>query len=120
MGFRWASPFPRTGYALTRLWIITPPQVRPPRRRSCAAMPEAWVYLLRCRDGSLYTGWTVDVERRLARHRAGVASRYTASRLPVDLELAIPMPDRTAARREEARIKRLSRAGKLALLDAAR
>ena len=47
-------------------------------------------------------------------------SRYTASRLPVDLELAIPMSDRTAARREEARIKRLSRAGKLALLDAAR
>jgi putative endonuclease len=82
-------------------------------------MAEAWVYLLRCRDGSLYTGWTVDVERRLARHRAGVASRYTASRLPVDLALAIPMPDRTAARREEARIKRLSRGEKLALLAAA-
>jgi putative endonuclease len=82
-----------------------------------ACVTDAWVYLLRCRDGSLYTGWTVDLERRLARHRAGVASRYTASRLPVDLALAIPMPDRTAARREEARIKRLSRAGKLALLD---
>ena len=83
-------------------------------------MTEAWVYLLRCRDGSLYTGWTVDLERRLARHQAGMASRYTASRLPVDLQLAIPMPDRTAARREEARIKRLTRADKLALLDAAR
>ncbi|MGZ4165929.1 MAG: GIY-YIG nuclease family protein [Solirubrobacteraceae bacterium] len=81
-------------------------------------MSEAWVYLLRCRDGSLYTGWTVDLERRLARHRAGVGSRYTASRLPVDLALAIPMPDRTAARREEARIKRLSRADKLALVVA--
>jgi putative endonuclease len=80
---------------------------------------EAWVYLLRCRDGSLYTGWTVDLERRLARHRAGAASRYTASRLPVELELAIRMPDRTAARREEARIKRLSRAEKLALVTAA-
>jgi putative endonuclease len=79
---------------------------------------DAWVYLLRCRDGSLYTGWTVDLERRLARHRAGVGSRYTASRLPVDLELAIPMPDRSAARREEARIKRLSRAEKLALVAA--
>jgi putative endonuclease len=76
------------------------------------------VYLLRCRDGSLYTGWTVDVERRLARHRTGAGSRYTASRLPVELELAIPMPDRTAARREEARIKRLSRAEKLALVAA--
>ena len=74
------------------------------------------MYLLRCRDGSLYTGWTVDLERRLARHRAGVASHYTASRLPVELALAIPMSDRTAARREEARIKRLRRREKLALL----
>jgi putative endonuclease len=83
-------------------------------------MSDAWVYLLRCRDGSLYTGWTVNLERRLARHRAGVASRYTASRLPVELALAIAMPDRTAARREEARIKRLSRDEKLALLAAPR
>ena len=79
--------------------------------------PEAWVYLLRCRDGSLYTGWTVDLDRRLARHEAGTASRYTASRRPVALALALPMPDRTAARREEARIKRLSRAAKLALVE---
>jgi putative endonuclease len=82
-------------------------------------MAEAWVYLLRCRDGSLYTGWTVDLDRRLARHRSGAASRYTASRLPVELELAIPMADRAAARREEARIKRLSRREKLALLTSA-
>jgi putative endonuclease len=80
-------------------------------------MTDAWVYLLRCRDGSLYTGWTVDLERRLRRHRSGVASRYTASRLPVELALAIPMGDRTAARREEARIKRLSRPQKLALIS---
>jgi putative endonuclease len=79
-------------------------------------MPEAWVYLLRCRDGSLYTGWTTDLERRLAKHRAGTASRYTASRLPVNLEVALPMPSRTAARREEALIKRLPRAAKLALV----
>ena len=82
-------------------------------------MSEAWVYLVRCRDGSLYTGWTVDLERRLARHRAGTASRYTASRLPIELELAVPMPSRTAARREEARIKRLPRRAKLALLTCA-
>ena len=79
-------------------------------------MTEAWVYMLRCRDGSLYTGWTIDLERRLVRHRAGKGSRYTASRLPVELALALPMPDRSAARREEARIKRLDRIGKLALL----
>jgi putative endonuclease len=81
-----------------------------------AVAPEAWVYLLRCGDGSLYTGWTNDLERRIARHRAGTASRYTASRLPVMLELALPMDSRTAARREEARIKRLSRREKLALV----
>jgi putative endonuclease len=84
------------------------------------AEPAAWVYLLRCADGSLYCGWTVDVERRLATHAAGRASRYTASRRPVALAAALPMPDRPAARREEARIKRLPRAAKLALVAAAR
>lgn len=79
-------------------------------------MTDAWVYILRCADGSLYTGWTVDLERRLARHRAGRASRYTASRLPVTLARAFPMDDRSAARREEARIKRLGRAAKLELI----
>jgi len=79
-------------------------------------MSDAWVYILRCRDDSLYTGWTTDVQRRLTRHQAGKASRYTASRLPVQLALAMPMSDRSAARREEARIKRLDRAGKLELL----
>jgi putative endonuclease len=83
-------------------------------------MPDAWVYLLRCRDGSLYTGWTIDLERRVARHRAGTASRYTASRLPIELALAIPLADRTTARREEARIKRLPRAAKLALVRSGR
>jgi putative endonuclease len=79
-------------------------------------MAEAWVYMLRCSDESLYTGWSTDVPRRLARHRAGKASRYTASRLPVELELVLAMDDRTAARREEARIKALDRPGKLALI----
>jgi putative endonuclease len=79
---------------------------------------DSWVYLLRCRDGSLYTGWTSDLDRRLARHQAGKGSRYTASRLPVQLALAMPMADRTAARREEARIKLLPRALKLELIAA--
>jgi putative endonuclease len=74
------------------------------------------VYLLRCADGSLYCGWTTDVKRRLAAHRAGNASRYTRSRLPVELEAVIPVPDRSAALREEARIKRLPRAAKLRLV----
>jgi putative endonuclease len=80
-------------------------------------MTEAWVYMLRCADGSLYTGWSSDVPRRLASHQAGRASRYTASRRPVELALVLPMADRTAARREEARIKGLARSEKLALLD---
>lgn len=80
----------------------------------------AYVYLLRCSDSSLYCGWTNDVDRRLAAHRAGRASRYTRSRLPVELEVAMPVADRSAALREEARIKRLGRAQKLALIEAAR
>lgn len=76
------------------------------------------VYILRCGDGSLYTGWTNDLSARLAKHSSGKASRYTASRLPVELAAVWPMPDRGTAMREEARIKRLDRAGKLALLAA--
>jgi putative endonuclease len=79
---------------------------------------DAWVYMLRCADGSLYTGWSNDLQRRLARHREGKASRYTASRRPVELALALPMQGRSAAMREEARIKRLDRADKLALIAA--
>ena len=78
------------------------------------------VYMLRCADGSLYTGWSSQLERRLRLHRAGKASRYTASRLPVELALALPMADPRQARREEARIKRLDRAAKLALIAGAR
>ena len=103
----------------------TPQRVRGVKRAGChrdatnfvERMTEAWIYLLRCSDESLYTGWTVDLERRISRHQAGTASRYTRSRLPVELALALPMPDKTSARREEARIKRLSRAEKLALIS---
>ena len=78
-------------------------------------MSPAFVYLLRCGDGSLYCGWTVDVPRRLDAHAGGRASRYTASRRPVALAAAWEVPSRTHARRLEARIKRLPRAQKLAL-----
>jgi putative endonuclease len=88
----------------------------PPKPDAAAS---AWVYILRCSDDSLYTGWTVDVDRRLAAHSSGTASRYTRARLPVALVLAFPMPDAGSARREEARIKRLPRAEKLALIAGA-
>jgi putative endonuclease len=68
-----------------------------------------YVYLLRCRDGSLYTGAAVDVERRLREHRAGRASRYTRARLPVELAWVREMPSWSAALVEEARIKSLPR-----------
>jgi putative endonuclease len=77
---------------------------------------QAYVYLLRCRDGSLYCGWTVDVERRLAAHATGKASRYTARRLPVALAASWEMEDASAARRMEWRIKQLTRTQKLALI----
>ena len=76
----------------------------------------AILYLLRCGDGSLYTGIALDLERRLAQHRAGRASRYTRSRLPVELVWVREVESWGAALREEARIKRLSRAGKEALM----
>jgi putative endonuclease len=79
-------------------------------------MATAWVYMLRCADGSLYTGWTNDLDARLAKHAAGKASRYTASRLPIELAASWAKPDRGAAMREEARIKNLPRARKLALI----
>jgi putative endonuclease len=79
----------------------------------------AYVYLLRCRGGSLYCGWTFDVEQRLEAHRAGRGARYTRSRLPLELAAVIELPDEASARREEARIKQLSRAEKLSLVRAA-
>ena len=76
----------------------------------------AWyVYMLRCGDGSLYTGATDDVARRLAVHQRGKGGRYTRSHLPVSLAYWEELPDRSAALRREAEIKRLSRKEKLAL-----
>ena len=74
------------------------------------------VYLLRCRDGSLYTGITNDLARRLAAHRAGKASAYTRSRRPVRLAYRELVRDRSAALRREAAIKRLTRQAKLELI----
>jgi putative endonuclease len=67
----------------------------------------AYVYLLRCADGSLYCGWTVDVPKRVAAHATGRASRYTAARRPHTLAAAWEVPTHTDARRLEARVKRL-------------
>jgi putative endonuclease len=78
----------------------------------------AFVYLLRCADGTLYCGWTTDPARRARQHQAGTASRYTRTRRPVELVWSAECADRSDAMREEARIKRLTRAEKRALLAA--
>ena len=76
------------------------------------------VYVLVCRDGSLYTGWTVDLAARLAAHGRGEGSRFVRSRLPFALAAWWAVPDRGAALRDEARFKALTRPAKLAALAA--
>ncbi|MFL6194450.1 MAG: GIY-YIG nuclease family protein [Thermoanaerobaculia bacterium] len=75
-----------------------------------------YIYILRCRDGSLYTGIAKDLDRRLAQHRAGRASRYTRSHLPVTLVWMCEVRSWSLALREERRIKALKKAAKEALL----
>ena len=72
-------------------------------------------YLLQCADGTLYTGITNALDRRLARHNAGTASKYTRARRPVRLIWCEPARDRAAASRREAALKRLRRGDKQAL-----
>jgi putative endonuclease len=75
-----------------------------------------FVYLLRCRDGSLYAGAAKDLERRLAAHAAGRASRYTRARLPVRLVWSLRVRTWSRALREEWRIKQLTRREKQLLV----
>ena len=75
------------------------------------------VYILQCRDGTLYTGYTDDPERRLRVHNAGKGAKYTRSRLPVELVYQEQCPDKSAALRREREIKRMRRAEKLALIS---
>ncbi len=75
----------------------------------------AYVYLLRCADDTLYTGWTNDMARRLARHQAGRGAKYTRARLPVCLVYCEEVADATAARKREYALRHLPRHAKLAL-----
>ena len=77
-----------------------------------------YVYILRCGDGSLYTGSTDDVPRRLAVHRSGKGAKYTRSHLPVELVYQEALADKSAALRRERAIKAMTRAEKLALIAA--
>ncbi len=75
------------------------------------------VYMLRCGDGSLYTGWTNDLEHRIKMHSEGRGGKYTRAHLPVELVYVEGFETPTEARRREAKIKQLSRAEKLRLID---
>ena len=77
----------------------------------------AFVYILRCKDGSLYTGWTNDLEHRLAMHSNGRGAKYTRGRGPLELVYSEELPDKEAALRRECAIKKLRREQKLALLQ---
>lgn len=81
-----------------------------------AFMKPWYLYILSCADGTLYTGITVDLTRRLAEHNAGVGARYTRCRLPVTLAWCTEATDRSEASRLEARIKKMPRNAKLALI----
>ncbi len=73
--------------------------------------------MVRCADGTLYTGWTTDAVLRLAQHNAGRGAAYTRTRRPVELVYCEDVPDRSAALRREWAIKKLDRAHKERLVE---
>lgn len=75
------------------------------------------VYILRCGDGTLYTGWTNDLDARLAAHREGRGAKYTRGRGPLELVYMEELPSKSSAMKREYQIKRLSKAQKESLLD---
>ena len=77
----------------------------------------ACVYILRCSDDTLYTGWTNDISRRLAAHNEGRGAKYTRGRRPVTLAYLEEFATKEEAMSREARIKKLSRAQKILLLN---
>ena len=82
-----------------------------------AADGDHWVYVIRCADGTLYTGYTTDVERRVAEHDAGEGAKYTRGRTPVELVHAECFETRSAALSREHAIKARSRAAKERLIE---
>jgi predicted GIY-YIG superfamily endonuclease len=80
-------------------------------------MANTWkLYILRCGDGSLYTGITTDVEKRLEAHRSGKGAKYTRGRTPLELVYSEECGDHSAALKRELEIKNLSREEKLKLI----
>ena len=76
-----------------------------------------FVYLVRCADGTLYGGYTTDLQKRLAAHNSGKGAKYTRSRGSLELVYEENCPDKSAALRRELEIKALSRTEKLKLIE---
>lgn len=77
----------------------------------------AYAYIVECADGTLYSGWTNDLEKRVDAHNAGQGAKYTRSRRPVTLRYYEEFEDKSEALRREAALKKLSRAKKQALIE---
>jgi len=76
-----------------------------------------YVYIVQCRDQTLYTGWTTDLARRIAAHNAGRGGKYTCRRRPVRLVYFEEYEDKSAALKREYALKQLTREEKLALIE---
>jgi len=77
-----------------------------------------YCYIVECADGTYYTGWAIDPEKRVAMHNKGRGARYTRTRCPVTLVYVEELPDRRSAMKREIAIKRLNRMGKRKLISA--
>lgn len=75
-----------------------------------------YTYIVQCADGTLYTGWTVDLKKRLAAHNEGIGAKYTSNRVPVVLVYWESQENQSTAQKREASIKRLPRRKKIELI----
>lgn len=95
-----------------------PSSNHPPVDTTAIPQNETWLcYILRCSDGTLYTGVTNDMDKRLAAHNAGTAAKYTRTRGPVEIAMVESCANKSAALKREAAIKALPRAEKLKLVE---
>jgi putative endonuclease len=76
-----------------------------------------YCYIVKCADGTLYTGWTTDPERRVTQHNKGIGAKYTSVRRPVKLVYLETHPNRTEAMKRELAIKKMKRAQKSKLVE---
>jgi len=76
-----------------------------------------YCYIVKCADGTFYTGWTMDPERRVAQHNKGIGAKYTSTRRPVKLAYLETQPNRTSAMKRELAIKKMKRAQKNKLVE---